>query len=913
MGFIAKYPYTDFHELNLDYLLQVIKSVETTLTDFVSLNAIKYADPIQWSITRQYEKNTVVIDPLTGTAYISVAPVPIGAALTRTEYWTVVFDLEQFVTKASENFANTYEAQTTTTATQATPQYGWIVWGGFLYVANTAITPGDAYVVGGNITRITVEDICGHIETLNTTDKSNLVAAVNEVLASLISTAGDLNNLTTTDKSNLVAAINEVITTFDAAVLAIQTDMGDLATLTTTDKSSLVNAINEVLSDLASAVATIDSVTGDLANLNTTDKTSLVNAINEVLSDLASAVATIDGVTGDLADLTTTDKTSLVNAINELVSSLTGLSGIVGDLADLTTTDKTSIVNAINEVVSNLTGLSGIVGDLADLTTTDKTSIVNAINEVVSGLSGLSGIVGDLADLHTADKSSIVNAINEVMADHFETVADMIAANIAPGVAVMTMGYHSVNDEGGALYYIMDTAPASPAYYETLNNGNYAVMITNGELNVKAFGAYGDDSHDDTVAIKAAITAAGGTYDITFTDFDDTVKALTIKFPEGVYLISEELRINKNNINIIGCGNLNTVIKCSTVRVIESIITLTGSYGCTIRDIQLNGNIPFNSTVAHNPVNYGACCGLWLDQIAYCEFTNITIAQTRCQGMRWCHVWQNEFNDIRIYHTSNYGTAFANHDIYFGTAILHSLVCQIDETFNPSASVKTSESNQITVNRLEVTGLMGGTFTIFNDMYNSVVQNVVFNDVIEENSLFDQLTGYDLPPCFAEPAWDLQGRNYFVSPSVPQSMVTINGHYVYYHNYTFNLPKTLYYIASPCVKIKNAYAYCVKSDTLPYPGINKYVHSASESGIPDVELTLLEENYSSDATKDFDYLVDCQDIYGVQSPATGRVSYQRCGTAHSYVPSDMMNNMSLFTGMIIIEKTVYQSTGITPV
>lgn len=444
MGFLNKYPYTDFHELNLDYILEILKTVETTLTDFVSLNAIKYADPIQWSITRQYENNTVVIDPLTGTGYISVAPVPIGVALTRTEYWTVVFDLESFVTKASENFANTYEAQTTTTATQATPQYGWIVWGGLLYVANTAITPGDAYVIGGNISRITVEDICGHIETLNTTDKTNLVAAINEVLASLISTAGDLSQLSTVDQSNLVAAINEVITTFNGAVLSIQNDMGDLATLSTTDKSSLVNAINEVLTTLA-------SVAGDLADLDTTDKSNLVAAINEVLSDLGSAVSTIDGLMGDLADLNTIDKTSIVNAINEVLSDLgnavSTIDNVTGDLADLITTDKTSLVNAINEVVSDLAGLVTTIGDLADLNTSDKSSVVNAINEVLAGLSSLSSDVGNLASLNTTNKSSIVAAINEVLAASHDVATPQMYGAVGDGVTDDYIAFRNMLDE----------------------------------------------------------------------------------------------------------------------------------------------------------------------------------------------------------------------------------------------------------------------------------------------------------------------------------------------------------------------------------------------------------------------------------------------------------------------------------
>ena len=131
--FLNKYPYTDFHELNADWMIKTLMEMINQVENFVSLNAIKYADPIQWNITAQYEKNTVVIDPLTGTAYISVQPVPMGVALTNTDYWTVVFDLGSFVVRAAKNFSNRYEADTTLTATFSSSNGDWLVWGDTLY------------------------------------------------------------------------------------------------------------------------------------------------------------------------------------------------------------------------------------------------------------------------------------------------------------------------------------------------------------------------------------------------------------------------------------------------------------------------------------------------------------------------------------------------------------------------------------------------------------------------------------------------------------------------------------------------------------------------------------------------------------------------------------------------------------
>lgn len=219
-----QYPYLNIQDLNLDYIMKAIREMRYEVTNFVSINAIKYADPIQWSITNQYEKNTIVIDPVTGTAYISVAPVPAGVALTRPEYWTVVFDLGSFVTRAAQNFTSRWESDTTLTATFPTNTGEWLVWGDVLYKALSNIIAGDTYVVGSNIEHFTIEDL--YNAYLNT-------------IASILAMVGDLTDLTTSDTSDIVHAINSVLADLNITI-------GDLADLTTTDKTSIVNAINEL-------------------------------------------------------------------------------------------------------------------------------------------------------------------------------------------------------------------------------------------------------------------------------------------------------------------------------------------------------------------------------------------------------------------------------------------------------------------------------------------------------------------------------------------------------------------------------------------------------------------------------------------------------------------------------------------
>lgn len=156
-----------------------------------------------------------------------------------------------------------------------------------LYKANPVADPNDTFnidtILNANWDKIDL--VIGLLSSLNTTNKTSLVNAINEIL----SNQGVLSSLTTSAKTSLVVAINELLT-----------DIGTLSSLSTTIKVSLVLAINELVGDI-----------GTLTGLSTTTKINLVAAINELLTDI-----------GVLSSLTTNAKVNLVAAVNEINSSL---------------------------------------------------------------------------------------------------------------------------------------------------------------------------------------------------------------------------------------------------------------------------------------------------------------------------------------------------------------------------------------------------------------------------------------------------------------------------------------------------------------------------------------------------------------------------------------------------------------
>ena len=160
---IHKAPYTNFHDLNLDWIIEELNEFNTKLTNFVSLATIKYADPIQWNITSQYEANTVVVDSH-GNAYLSVKPVPSGVSLDRVEFWTKIGNFDELWADVKKAITPNDEGHSPTATTAR--EVNTLVWvNGDLVRITRAMNAGDAYVPGSNCVSSSTNEVLHYLIT----------------------------------------------------------------------------------------------------------------------------------------------------------------------------------------------------------------------------------------------------------------------------------------------------------------------------------------------------------------------------------------------------------------------------------------------------------------------------------------------------------------------------------------------------------------------------------------------------------------------------------------------------------------------------------------------------------------------------------------------------------------------------
>lgn len=95
-------------------------------------------------------------------------------------------------------------------------------------------------------------------------------------------------------------------------------------------------------------------------------------------------------------------------------------------------------------------------------------------------------------------------------------------------------------------------------------------------FNVKAFGAVGDGSADDTTAVQAAVNAvsSGGG---------------TVHFPPGTYMIGSAIAVGQNGTVLRGAGKSASIIRRKNTSN-AYMVTLTGKTDCLIEHLKFDAN-----------------------------------------------------------------------------------------------------------------------------------------------------------------------------------------------------------------------------------------------------------------------------------------------------------------------------------
>lgn len=149
-----EFPHTRTYDSDLGWLMWAVKKLIGDWENFSNLNSIKFADPLNWSIDRNYEPAMIVVDS-DGNGYISRQAVPAGVPLSNTDYWTQIFSFGDITDTIRANIAVNAEESPTTPAYLQKGQLVW--WNDNLYEVQYDIAAGTAFIDDVNIKAITVD------------------------------------------------------------------------------------------------------------------------------------------------------------------------------------------------------------------------------------------------------------------------------------------------------------------------------------------------------------------------------------------------------------------------------------------------------------------------------------------------------------------------------------------------------------------------------------------------------------------------------------------------------------------------------------------------------------------------------------------------------------------------------------
>lgn len=163
---------------SISYYEMVSKVIEV-MQQYIETSSISYADPIQWDITKQYPRNTVVVT-VNGDGYLSTQPVPIGIDIDNEDYWTKIGNFSELW--GSVKLAITPVDEKLKTTASAARSVNDLVWlHNDLYVITKAMDAGTRYIEGTNCKKTDIGEQLNDLNTKVDNNKSSVDDSIEQI------------------------------------------------------------------------------------------------------------------------------------------------------------------------------------------------------------------------------------------------------------------------------------------------------------------------------------------------------------------------------------------------------------------------------------------------------------------------------------------------------------------------------------------------------------------------------------------------------------------------------------------------------------------------------------------------------------------------------------------------------------
>lgn len=303
--------------------------------------------------------------------------------------------------------------------------------------------------------------------------------------------------------------------------------------------------------------------------------------------------------------------------------------------------DELSYYELLNKVIERCNSVSITVNELIDYVNHyfDSLDVQQMINAKLDQMAQ----DGTLANLiNNVIFSSLNNSVNKRAIKHL-TVLEMINdTHIALNDVVITCGYYKVNDNGNAMYYVLDV---NSGYNIPLSNGLFAYFVGDSGI-PEQFGCKGDDS-DDTTGLKNLL---------------NTCKCVSFT-PNKKYGFSSALTIK-------GDTSINGNFSCLHSLIIDvsndpndGLVKISGD-NCVFTNIKFDGGMnnagqKVNKHTYDRPSTNGRPI---LDTIAANKYTNILIENCIFENATAMSIQLNDCDNVTV---SNCQIKNSNRDSIF--------------------------------------------------------------------------------------------------------------------------------------------------------------------------------------------------------------------------------------------------------